>query len=84
MSSYGDLVNIEIGNNTNYGSNFKLSRHYSLELAKFLKQTSAKEKCAQKRMRVYIAGWMGTGNTHYGHFVTGYTYTALIIILSMF
>jgi hypothetical protein len=71
MTSYNELVNIEIGKSTTYGSNFRLSRQYSIELAKFLKEQVGKRESFQL-MRVYIAGCMETENTHLGLFTAGY------------
>jgi ribosome biogenesis protein Tsr3 len=70
MTSYNDLVNFEIGNQSNYGSQFKLSRLESIAAINILKLTGKKRKTS-KVMRVYIAGSMGTGNTHLDKFTTG-------------
>ena len=69
MTSYLDLVNIEIGNELHYGSQFKLNRLQSIEAIKVL--TGKKRKNSQKVMRVYIAGSMYTGQTHLDKFEIG-------------
>jgi len=70
MTSYSNLVNIEVGNATNYGCHFKLSRLHGLEAIKALKKSIGKRRRIQL-MRVYIAGSMESGNTHLGHFASG-------------
>lgn len=71
MTSYNDLVNIEIGKEINYGSHFKLSRLQSLAAINVLNFTGNKRKASHKIMRVYIAGSMNTGNTHLDKFTAG-------------
>lgn len=68
MSSYDDLVNIEIGKASNYGSHFKVNRLCAIEA---IKKSLLKRKKNRLIMRVYIAGGMDSGNTHKGHFAAG-------------
>ena len=79
MTLYADLVNVEIGNATNYGSHFKTTIELSLETVKAFKKHHGKRKFSQL-LRVYIAGSMETGNTHLGHFTTGLNQLIMSVI----
>mmetsp|Transcript_32802 Transcript_32802/g.44967 ORF Transcript_32802/g.44967 Transcript_32802/m.44967 type:complete len:85 (-) Transcript_32802:35-289(-) len=77
MTSYSELVNIEVGNAANYGSHFNLSCSQRFDAINFLISNLGKRPKSQL-MRVYIAGSMESGNTHLGNFSTAVSALRLV------